>query len=662
MKMKNMLIGAAALLCAALFVTGCPQEPADNENGGKKTPDVLVAAIDIGAVQINPLPAAGSQLGNTPTGTVVINTERPPTADEIPEKVYYRPVQPVVVTLADANQTAYFADSAPDEYPASIERPGVPDPANPAKVKIDLRIATTDTRSESKSEFLVGRTVWIKVVSADESKTEYYRINVAHQNHDAAMSAIAVNGHEVLNANQTPHIGAWEEWNPIANAPLSTWEGALAGLVSVTQSEAAALAVTIAFRNNISPLAAPNAEYAKIVAADTANAAEPAAWSASPPASFANNDELAVKVTASNGTTKGYLRIKLKVGGIASLDSLSVNDTGITLGTPHADPNTVKDMGAFREEEYETLVSSGVAQWAVVPTASDPDATVTWALKAINVIPVDADYGTTSPLSFDTNNNYLWLKVVSQSGDHTMYYLVIYDERPKDTEHIIVGNKNAPIYKFTIPSGKTWADLGENPVMRLKVYMQDTVFNEQGNNHRNFVFGEISKIGAWNESNKADFYYNVGSSGFNTKMPFLVDRIAKDLAVDPSTAAPNVWFTIQYELTELPNDKRPWDPNTDWVTQSSYSSNLYPDSSTTGDVYFAAGISSNGKNEYWLKEISLESRDGSFKIFCDLLGNGRIDSPANTITTGWAATAGMPSVAPGDTALLRELVADPSLR
>ena len=648
-----MLIGAAALL-AMLFATGCPQEAA-NENGGKKTPDVLVAAIDIGAVQINPLPAAGSQLGNTPTGTVVINTERPPTADEIPEKVYYRPVQPVVVTLADANQTAYFADSAPDEYPASIERPGVPDPANPAKVKIDLRIATTDTRSESKSEFLVGRTVWIKVVSADESKTEYYRINVAHQNHDAAMSAIAVNGHEVLNANQTPHIGAWEEWNTTVNAPLSTWQGSLAGLVSVTQSEAAAPAVEIAFRNNVNPLAAPNAEYAKIAAVDTANAAEPAAWSASVPASFANNDELAVKVTASNGKTKGYFRIKIKVGGIASLTSLSVNGGDVTLGTPHADPNVVKDMGAFRVEDY-ALLENGAVTWTVVPTASDPQAAVTWALKAKGIVPQASDYGTTSPLSFDTSNNYLWLKVASQSGDHTMYYLVIYDERPKDTEHIVVGNKNAPIYKFTIPSGKTWADLGENPVMRLKVYMQDTVFNEQGNNHRNFVFGEISKFGNWSSENKANFYYNVGGSGFNTKMPFLVDRIAKDLAVDPSTAAPNVWFTIQYELTELPNDKRPWDPNTDWTTQNAYdSATLYPDSTASGDVYFAAGISSNGTHEYWLKEISLESRDGTFKIFCDLLGDGRVDSPANN-TKGWAVTAGITE------AMLREMVADPSLR
>jgi hypothetical protein len=214
------------------------------------------------------------------------------------------------------------------------------------------------------------------------------------------------------------------------------------------------------------------------------------------------------------------------------------------------------------------------------------------------------------------------------------------------------------MYKFTIPQGKTWADLGENPVMRLKVYMEDTVFNESGNNHRNFVFGEISKLGAWSDENKANFFYNVGSGGFNTKMPFLVDRIAKDLAVDPSTAAPNVWFTIQYELTELPDDKRPWDPNTNWTTQNAYdAAAFYPASTTTGDVYFAAGISSNGVNEYWLKEISLESRDGAFKIFCDLLGSGRVDSATGS-NNGWVLSAGQ--VNPPN--MLRELVADPSLR
>jgi hypothetical protein len=57
-----------------------------------------------------------------------------------------------------------------------------------------------------------------------------------------------------------------------------------------------------------------------------------------------------------------------------------------------------------------------------------------------------------------------------------------------------------------------------------------------------------------------------------------------------------------------------------------------------------------------VKELSIESEDGSFKISCDLPGGGRIDS--NSGTTGFVHVAGG-SVEGG---LMREMVADPTLK
>jgi hypothetical protein len=635
MKKKNLFITAAALL-ALLFVAGCPQETDDPNGGSPGTPDVLVSAISIGGVAVDPLPAPAASVGEAEAGSVVINTERPPSGDETPDNVYYKPVQPVTVTLADVHETVFFAVSSPDETPPEINLPGVPDAANAAVVTRNIGVTLPDADS-----YPAGQIVWIKVVAADESKTEYYKIAVTSDTHDTAITSASVNGNDVLNPNQSGHIGPW-----LGGA---TWATATEGLVNIPNAQASAVSAAITLRNTRA-----RAEYAKAAA----DATEPASWASTAPAEFANGDILAVRVTASNGKTAAYLKITVKIGGSAFLAGLKVNNNDIALGTPSAD--IAAAGGAYRVEDGKTLTSSGVG-WEVSATPVDSGADVSWALAAKGATPQANDFVKTTP-SFDTSHNYLYIKVVSVSKESTMYYLVIYDERPKDTEHIKTGVKSVPIYKFTIPGEKTWADLGEHPVIKMKMLMEQAEFDQADGYQRHFVFGELQRCNtSWDATN---FYYPMSGSGFNVYMPFLINKQSRALAVDPATnipdstlAAPGIWFTVLYELTDRPDDKTPWDSNANYESQNAYNvESYYPLAETTGDVYFGIGITHDAAREYWVKELSIESEDGSFKIFCDLLGGGRIDSTSGTV--------GFVHVGNGvvEGGLTREMVSDPTLK
>jgi hypothetical protein len=656
MKTKNLLIGTAALLLAVLFATGCA--PA-SDDPAPTVPDKLVTAITIGGVNVSPLPAPAASIAEAVAGAVVVNTERPPTESEAADGFYYKPVQPVVVTLANTNESAFFQVSAPDAEPLSIELSGTQEGS---KVSRNIGITLPDVNN-----FPVGQVVWLKVVAADESKTEYYKIAVTSQTHDTAVNTITLNGNDVLDPSQSGHIGPW-----IAG---KTWAEAAVGLVNLKVSEASGVTVAATPRNNEFTLAKPKFEYAKIPAASAASPAEPAAWSATAPTSFDGHDILAVRITASNGATYGYLKFTVNVGGSPFLSSLTVNGNAIALGSPSTDIANVG--GAYRVEDGETL-SASPTTWAVAPVAADSNADVTWALVAKGVTPGVSDWGT--PTSFDTSHNYLYIKVVSDSGEFTSYYLVVYDERPRDTEHVKTGGKGVPVYKFTIPSGKTWADFGDNPVVKLKLLMQQNYFSQSVANHRNFSFGELQNIAnsglsgiVFNPSNYS--ITGLGSYNFQMFMPYIFDTQLKNIAIDPSTgeydpaiAVADNWFTVKYPLTELPDDKRPWDTGNNWVTQNSYEIhpttgagyNFYPSSGTTGDVYFGIGITQDAAQEYWVKELSIESADGSFKVFCDLVGDGRIDS--NGTNNGQVGFVRINAMDPPSAAgYMRELVADPTL-
>jgi hypothetical protein len=588
----------------------------------------MITAISIAGVNIDPLPEPAASIEDAVAGLVVVNTERPPLdTEDDKDKIYYRPAQPVTVTLANQNQLVYFEVTRPGEEPYDIELPhNTKEGANVTRT-IGITLPNDDN-------FPIGQVVWIKVVAANESKTYIYKFNIVSQTHDTAVNAITVGGYDVLDPDQTGHIGPW-----ISGA---SWSEAVVGLVNLKNTETSSVVTTVIPRNNQFPQSLATVAYAKIPAG-TSDADEPT-WESSPPDTFANNDILAVKVTASNGTNAGYLKIKVSVGGSPFLSGLTVNGNAVSLGDPGPDMSTLG--GAYRVAEGQTLTASPVT-WAVVPVKEDDNATVTWALVAKGVIPQDSDF--TSPTSFSNTQNYLYIKVVSANNDFTMYYLVIYDERPRDTEHVRTGSKMVPVYRFTIPDGRTWGELGIHPKVRIKLLQEEAEYNLAAGYQRNFVFGELSKLPF--ELDTDNFTINPGSATWNPFQPFRMDRQAKDFAID--TPAPNRWYTVEWPLNNLPAEwVAPWGGTPD--TTVSWDDQYWPDDSTTGDVYFGIGITHDANREYWIKELSLVSEDGTFQIFCDLLGNGRIDSNERGI--GFVTIDNQSGIV-----YLREMVADPTL-
>jgi hypothetical protein len=629
MKNKNLLFTAAAMLLTLLFLTGCPNDPPVKKKGPPA--DAMITAISIAGVKVDPLPAPAASIDEAVAVSVVVNTERPPTENEDASRIYYKPAQPVSVTLVNQKQTVFFEVTRPGEEPLDIVLPHSTREGADVTRTIGIILPNDDN-------FQIGQVVWIKVVASNESKEYIYKINVVNQTHDTAVTSMSVNGNDVLDPTQTRHIGPWMS--------SANWTDAVEGLANLKTADASSASVAVIPRNNQFDLSKPQVGYAKIPAG-TPDAAEPA-WTSSPPNSFVNNDILAVKVTASNGTSTGYLKIKISVGGSPFLSSLTVNGNTVNLGAPGSDMSTLG--GAYRVEEGRTLTASPVT-WAVVPAKEDPNATVTWAIVAKGVTPQPADF--TNPTSFSNTSNYLYIKVVSANSAFTMYYLVVYDERPRDTEHVKTGSKMVPVYRFTIPNGKTWADLGTYPRLKVKILLEEDFYDLADGYQRNFIFGELSRMSPPLSLDTTTLSINPGGSGFNVYMAFLLNRRVRDFAID--TPAADMWFTAEYPLNDDPDWKAPWGPSTKPDIRSSYNTDYWPTGETTGDVYFAYGITHDQQWEYWIKELSLVSEDGKFEIFCDLLGNGRIDS--NSRTTGFVVIDDQTGIE-----YLREMVADPTLK
>jgi hypothetical protein len=571
---------------------------------------------------------------------VVVDIERLATETENPDRVYYQPVQSVNVKLAADYQTAYFYITPPGIEPSDLDIV-LPGSYNGLDVSRNIGIALVP----GGSDFPEGQVIWIKVIAADESKTEYYKIEVVCKSHDTAITGIQVNNDDVLDLGQTGHIGLW--------LLGSDWNTAVSGIANLKRSEVNSVTASVNLRNNNFSMATPVVEYARVLAENASTASEPGSWNTVVPGILAGGDILAVRVTASNGRTRGYLKITVNEGGSPFLIDLKVNGNEIKLGTASADLNNIG--GAYRVEDSQDLTGTPVT-WAVIPTAADSEAAVSWALVAKDTIPSAGDF--TSPASFSTSSNYLFIKVVSQNGDFIMYYLVIYDERPRDTERIRTGAKSVPVYRFTLPDGKTWGDLGDYPKIRIKIYQGETEYNE-GNYHRNFVFGELTMLTGTRALNTTTYSSNIGGSGFNAYMPFMINRQVKDWAID--TPAPNTWYTIEWPLRAREDWTPPWDPGT--ATPPALVNNYgggdintyWPAATKTGDVWFGIGITHDAQREYFIKELSLVSYDDTFEVKCDLLGNGRTDTTAQT--RGFVRVDGA-----GQIQWLRELVADPALQ
>ena len=624
--MKKKLFFGIILL--ALMVS-CP-EPDNNKPGKTPVPDVLITAISVAGVNISPLPAPSASIEGVKPVSVVVNTERPPTGNEDPNRIWYKPAQPIAVTLANEFQTVYYQVTSPGENLYDDNDIVLP-PAEKDGAVFTRNIGITLPNNDG---FQIGQAVWLRVVASDESKTEYYKINVVNQTHDTAINAFKIGGYDVLNPDNLGHIGPW--------FPGASWADAVAGLVNPKQSEISSLPVVITPRNNAFELSKPKLEYAKTTGS------EPSEWSAAAP-TFAAGDVLAVKITASNGKTAGYMKVTINAGGSSFLSSLKVNNKDISLGAPSMD---IKNAGpAYRVEDGKTLTGTAVT-WAVVPVAEDTSAAISWALAAKGATPSSFNNST----SFDSSHNYLYIRVVSQNGSTTMYYLVIYDERPKDTEHIMTGSKNVPVYRFTIPPGKTWADLGTYPTLRVKILQDEAEFNLADGYSRNFIFGEFGRFNRsdWDASTLTGY---VGDVDWGRYLMLIINKRVKDWAMDipNNVPAPNTWYIAEYPINNPPDWRAPWDGSRPDIASRYFADQFYPSPATTGDVYFGYGITHDQQHEYYIKELSLVSEDGNFIISCDLLGNGRIDSDVRTTGFVTADTA-------SDVIYLRELVSDPTLK
>ncbi|MDR2576118.1 MAG: hypothetical protein LBC52_06710 [Treponema sp.] len=646
MKKKNsMVAGTAALVLTLVLVIGCPQE--NNEKPSLGPSDgPLVSSISVAGVNVSPLPAPGASMEGTVAGIVVVSTERPPRENEIPTNVYYQPVQPVAVQLADANSSVFFEVTAPGELPVEIVLP-------PGTQESSMKTRTISITRPNTAGLPEGQDVWLRVLSADESKTEFYRISVVNKTHDITINSLTIQGYDVMEPDQTRHLGAW--------GPGTSWAEAVLGLVSIKQNETANLQVFAAFRND-NEIAKPRLDYAKILTANANNPSEPV-WSSTVPSDFSNGDILGLRATASNGHTIGYIKVKISVGGSPFLASLTVDGEEIVLGNPSAD---IKEAGgAFRVEKGRTLTGTPV-NWAVNAVPVDVSAAVSWAIVAKGNIPGTNDFNKST--MFSNSANYLYIKVVSQNGEFTVYYLVVYDERPKDTEHIKVAWECAPIYRFTIPEGKSWADLGPYPKFRLKVLEMEDQFDLT---NRNFIFGELSlwttpnpgsTYGARGSLNTETLSTDIGRAAITPILTLLSDRALKDWALTPAVAGE--WYTVEYPILVSPTYTPPWATNDSWVIQPGYKEDVraafYPLPDMTGDVYWAVCPTHEQMREYYIKEIILMSDDEKFQIPCDLLGNGRIDS--NTNQTGFVIRNVPPAGTDVANYYLREMVADPTLK
>jgi hypothetical protein len=146
-------------------------------------------------------------------------------------------------------------------------------------------------------------------------------------------------------------------------------------------------------------------------------------------ATLADGDIIYVQVTSEDGSTTRYYRFPITVGRNARLLSFTLGTTAQTdeayLGIPAARDadDTLKDVdpGSFQTDQP---TAEGVK---VVATPQDSGATVTWGkgtyVTTPTVVITEPDpYGTTTPLKFE-EDDYLFVKVVSQNGQVTLFYI-----------------------------------------------------------------------------------------------------------------------------------------------------------------------------------------------------------------------------------------------
>jgi hypothetical protein len=245
------------------------------------------------------------------------------------------------------------------------------------------------------SSFADGDYLYVEVTSRYSAKM-IYKLSVSVKNDINTLASITIGGEPV-----TP------------GTPNTTATSAVAVNKLYTTAQ-----------TNIQVSAVPSdAQYATVkYAKTTSQIAEPAYGTVSTFDFALGQSWVYVQVTAENGDVTNY-RFMIGVGNdVKTLTGVTVAGVTATLGTPGA-------ASAVAAPDRGSVSISSLTDAAIVATAADTTATVTWApaVEFFGSLYPNGSYDTTSPVSFGPsgffNYNLLSIQVTAQNGS-VAYYLI----------------------------------------------------------------------------------------------------------------------------------------------------------------------------------------------------------------------------------------------
>jgi hypothetical protein len=280
--------------------------------------------------------------------------------------------------------------------------------------------------------------IYIRVISEDTKRTNYYRFYVFMLKRSTDLAEIIVDNRK---AEKEAAAGSWDFIHLNAGLLDITIPGAVNAPI-----EAIGFETTSTFR------------FAKVPNGS------PAVPSFSPAnvMTFTDLDVLYVEVTGENGIDRAYYKFVVCVGRIANLAKLSfgglkvgetVNENAVTEVTSRGFPNAEWDKVSPGSFSHADMPDTG---FRIIIEKDDPGSKVFYKLvderDTINSEPMPGTWteipstglisGTSLAKVPFTNNDWLAIKVESQGGEktrHTVYYETMVD---KDNKPVLDGNRN----------------------------------------------------------------------------------------------------------------------------------------------------------------------------------------------------------------------------
>ena len=245
---------------------------------------------------------------------------------------------------------------------------------------------------------------YVRVISEDGKKVNYYRFQAVPPNSNARLTRIAIGS-----------IGL----TPIdANSTVDTYnQPQEAGKLAISNSNISSEVV------GTKAAASSTIQYA-YAAGPALPAAEPSFQDSGAGFTFGHGDFLLVKVTAQKGNYRIYY-FQIEVGTNANLSSLSIEGINAVLESPGATPQTVNTFGVVLLTLTE--MPTGGVQINAVP--EDSDATVLLAVTG-NKTDIPAAWNFTAPYMVN-DRDFLWIHVKSFNTQVDRYYKIQINLRQK---------------------------------------------------------------------------------------------------------------------------------------------------------------------------------------------------------------------------------------